>query len=415
MLRVAVAQAREGMELAQPVFHPRCVGTVLLRTGVTLDEHAVRRLRELEVRDLWIRFPSLDFLTQYVSPEIQSSCAELAGAVGPAFESTMRGSGVEIDFYLFKRCVTDLLERITAAPCASVLVDAAAGIDDPALRHASNVCFLSLLMGLKLDFYLVRERARLTANSARDVSNLGVGALLHDIGMLQLPRDAADLWLRTGDERDTRWREHVTIGHRLVRDQVDASAAAAVLHHHQRYDGAGFPRRPTLAGEPVAVAGSDIHVFARIVAVADVFDRLRYDEGVARLTGATPRSATAMTDHCVKMPTARALRYVREMAGTGALDPIVTKVLCGVVPAFAPGGVVTLSDGREAVVTHVNAEDAMRPRVRIVRDLLRESRSDSPGERIDLSVTPGVHITQAEGFDVTAETNPAGKPATKAA
>lgn len=392
------------MELAMPVLHPRCTGTTLLRAGVRLDVHAVKRLRELDVRDLWIRFPSLDFLSQYVGPEIHEACAELASAVGPAFDATMKGAGVTIDFYLFKRCVSQLLERILSVPCAAMLVDAPAGIDDPPLRHSASVCFISLLLGLKLDFYLVRERARMSGFTARDVSNLGVGALLHDLGMLRLTPDVRRRWDEKADESDPAWREHVTLGYRMVRDEIDPSAAAVVLHHHQRYDGSGFPRRPVLSGDPAPVAGSDIHVFARIAAVADAFDQLRYGDGIPPSDDSEPRTTA-------RRSTAEVLRLVKERAAAGGLDPTVVQAMIAILPPFAPGSQVGLSDGRHAVVTAWSADDPLRPTVQIVKDLAEDARSEKPGERLDLRITPGVRIVEADGFNVSGETNPHQKVA----
>jgi response regulator RpfG family c-di-GMP phosphodiesterase len=112
------------------------------------------------------------------------------------------------------------------------------------------------------------------AAAAKDVASLGVGAMFHDIGLLKVDPAALAAWEQQRDEKDPVWRQHVKLGFSLVHEHLDAAAAAVVLHHHQRFDGSGFPSRMHLSGKEIPVAGSHIHIFARIAAVADVFDAL---------------------------------------------------------------------------------------------------------------------------------------------
>src|ERR1044071_1838037 len=136
-----------------------------------------------------------------------------------------------------------VLNCLLAKPAAAVFIQELAGREQPTLRHASNVCLMSILMGLKLDDYLIAERSWLGPTAARDVTSLGVGAMLHDIGMLRLDPAVIRKWNHTQDQSDPEWRRHVMVGFEMVKDAIGPAAAAGVLHHHQRYDGSGFPRR----------------------------------------------------------------------------------------------------------------------------------------------------------------------------
>jgi HD-GYP domain-containing protein (c-di-GMP phosphodiesterase class II) len=267
----------------------------------------------------------------------------------------------------------------------------------PVLRHASSVCMLSVLMGLRLDDYLVIERSRLTSHAARDVASLGVGAMLHDVGMLRLDPEVVHVWQQTQDESDVRFQKHVFLGHELVREAVGPAASAVVLHHHQKYDGSGFPRRMRLDGGLEPLSGSEIHIFARIVAAADLFDRLRYPPG------APPESAP--------LPVVRALRTLRQQPYAGWLDPMVYKALLAVMPAYAPGTMVELSNGARGVVTEWFPDDPCRPCVQELRDPGKDFARGAPaGERFVLRDTPGLQVVRAEGEDVSADnfypTNP---------
>ena len=75
MLRVRTAHAKPGMELAMPVFHPKRHDTLLLRTGVKLEAATIRRLREMNMPELWIRYPSLEVVSDYVNPAVYAQRA----------------------------------------------------------------------------------------------------------------------------------------------------------------------------------------------------------------------------------------------------------------------------------------------------------------------------------------------------
>jgi HD-GYP domain-containing protein (c-di-GMP phosphodiesterase class II) len=279
------------------------------------------------------------------------------------------------------------MDRLIASPRAAVFVQEVVDRGDPALSHASTVAFLCVLMGLKLDDYLIVERTRLTSHVARDVSALGVGAMLHDIGMLRLPPEVLDRWNRTLDESFEPWRVHVQIGYELVKDAIGPAAAAGVLHHHQKFDGTGFPARKRLDGQEERLAGSDIHVFARIISVADLFDRLRHPPGAE--PGAPPT------------PVVRVLKQLQDPPYSRWIDPMVFKALLAVVPAYLPGTMVMLSNGMRAVVTEWFADDPCRPNVQTIGDPTVDfDKGGQASEKFVLRQTPGLSIIRAEGQDV---------------
>lgn len=104
--------------------------------------------------------------------------------------------------------------------------------------------------------------------SADEIDRIYLGGLLHDIGKLGIPE--AILWKPTGLDA-SEWksvRGHPQDGHRLVVDLTHREVAAAVLYHHERFDGEGYPHRVDLASMPLAV---------RIVQVADAYDAMTSD------------------------------------------------------------------------------------------------------------------------------------------
>ena len=404
MLRVPINEAAPGMRLAMPVYHPRRGGPVLLKAGVSLDAKLIGRLREIELREIWIHYPGMAFLGRFVSPAILQARAELSHNVLDALDAASSGASANLDYCSYKRSIVSLVEQLLRTPTAAYYVEELATQDTPHGRHANSVCFLSLLMGLKLGDYLIAERSRLQATHARDVTSLGVGAMLHDVGMLRLSADTLRKWNSEHDESDPHWQRHVMLGFEMVRQGVDPSAAAIVLHHHQTFDGAGFPRRKLLGGGSVPLEGQEIHVFSRIVAVADAFDRLR-DSGDAPGADRVPQTRRA---------TVTALREMVLGETSSRFDPTVIKALVASVPAYAPGSVVTLSDGSSAVVCNWRPDDPCRPRVHVIDGLAAAIDAQVPNgeildgvsepeDTIDLAATPDLYIAHAEGFDVSDE------------
>jgi HD-GYP domain-containing protein (c-di-GMP phosphodiesterase class II) len=111
--------------------------------------------------------------------------------------------------------------------------------------------------------------------------------MLHDIGKLGISDAILKKPARLTPEEMSQVRQHVILGIKLfddVQTRFDRHARDVVLYHHARWDGAGYPTRaevqrlrsehPGLAGPDIEPRGADIPLFARIVAIADVYDAL---------------------------------------------------------------------------------------------------------------------------------------------
>lgn len=375
------------------VTHPANPGVVLLRGGVSLDERSIRRLREIGVREMWIRCPALRELAKFTDSKVLTAQRELVSQVSTALGG-VGADHLRLDYQSYRRAIMSVIEELAARPRAALFLSEIAGGSTPALRHAGNVAFTSILMGLKLDFYLIQERTRLPAMAARDLSSLGVGAMLHDVGMLKMSPGALARWNATQDETDQEWRDHVTLGFEMVKSELDPAAAAVVLHHHQHMDGTGFPTRCDLAGVCNPLSGHEIHVFARIVGCADLFDRLRHP---AHAPGADESAAPSI-------PAVRAYRLMLGAERRGRVDPLVFRAMLAVAPPYPPGSLVTITGGKRGVVVGWSLRDPCRPTVQVVPSL--ESLCDArgrPGERIDLTRRPELAVVEAEGFDVSGD------------
>jgi HD-GYP domain-containing protein (c-di-GMP phosphodiesterase class II) len=389
------------MKLALPVMHPEKPGYVLLKTGCELDSPAILRMVELGVRRIAIEYPPTAFLLRYARADLHNEQSTVAQRIAGEMDKMSAGLHTDFDIQVYVDGVRGLIQKLVDDPAAALFMHDIVDARKPLVSHAFNVGFLSLLMGLKLDGYLVANRARITQRKAMNTEALGLGGLLHDIGMTRLPKSVAAKFEETRDESDPGWRSHVTLGFDLVKGRIPATASAAVLHHHQRMDGSGFPERIRGFGPPTPLKGEEIHTFARIVAVADVFDRLRNPPGSSGDLGHLRGGPT---------PTVRALRDTLLQVRAGKLDPVVFKALLAVVPAFAPGTVVTLNDDRRCVVTGWDPTQPCSPMVCVLPASLDEAISDpaynfkleeeSLGQPIELTERPDLRIMTADGHDV---------------
>ncbi|MBP7146214.1 MAG: HD domain-containing protein [Acidobacteria bacterium] len=143
----------------------------------------------------------------------------------------------------------------------------------------------------------------------REIETLHRAGLLHDIGKIGVPPHVLDKPGRLTDQEFCAMREHVTIGARILEPlSAFRDVVPAARHHHERYDGRGYPDR---------LAGEQIPLLARVLAVADVYDALASDRPY--------RPAWERR---------RVLAYLRENSGT-QFDPVVVEAFLGVIAELA--------------------------------------------------------------------------------
>jgi HD-GYP domain-containing protein (c-di-GMP phosphodiesterase class II) len=125
------------------------------------------------------------------------------------------------------------------------------------------------------------------------MSTLGLAGLLHDLGKTRLPHALRDTHEAHAEgPLSKEYTEHVVEGRKLLEHaHAPARVIHTILNHHQRFDGSGWPdMTPLTAGRHKGpLAGQRIHIYARIVAAANVLDNLMRDaEGARRPRGRGP-------------------------------------------------------------------------------------------------------------------------------
>ncbi len=221
--------------------------------------------------------------------------------------------------------------------------------DNYTFEHSVHVAILTAI---------IAKHLKMTPDQ---MTRIGVGAILHDIGKLMVPQEILQKPATLTPEEMDVIRQHPVLGWDLVHEgfsSIMPTSSIVVRQHHERLDGSGYPD---------GRKGDDIYLFSRIVAAADVFDALRAERAYRPVY--TPR---------------RILQTIREETGP-KLDPRAVEALLTHVAIIPEGEIVRLTNGLLGMVVTTNPGYALQPVVQVVAD-----DRDQPVERemLDLKETP---------------------------
>jgi HD-GYP domain-containing protein (c-di-GMP phosphodiesterase class II) len=337
------------MVLASPVTNPQQPDQVLLNRGYVLEGTIVRRLEELGVDHILVDYPGLEDLDRHLAVNLSPERQKIFQQIKSTIQSNQKHTRPEVSYTDYYSATREMIVTLLGQGQHPVFLDLMSRMGDGAVEHATAVAHLSLLMGIKLETYLIQQRSRLAPAHAKEIVNLGVGAMLHDMGKCQLPTELQKFDGPHPPEdaaQREEWETHPRLGYDMIRSGVEATGAVAVLQHHQHLDGSGFPRMNTRMSSNQPLSGEQVHIFARILLAADLYDRL-----CAPRPGQPKRRSNYQALHLIKT------RY------SGWLDPEVLRALELVAPPFVPGTRVALSDGVTSVVVGVDPRDPYRPKV----------------------------------------------------
>ena len=191
--------------------------------------------------------------------------------------------------------------------------------------HSINVTVISLLLGKAL------------ALSKADMLQLGIGALIHDIGKTELPDRLRWMDEHFGSTEKQAFQEHVSHGVNLARKMgLEPATMLVIAQHHEYLNGSGYPSR---------VQGEKILALSRIVSLVNHYDNL--------CNPANP--AVAITPH-------EALSLIFTLQKSLFHTPTLTAFI-RMMGIYPPGSVVQLTDERYAMVVSVNSSRPIKPNV----------------------------------------------------
>ncbi|MBI4279474.1 MAG: HD domain-containing protein [Armatimonadetes bacterium] len=266
----------------------------------------------------------------------------------------------QLDILRARFVVESLQEMLLRGAREITRLAAMGGHDEESARHPVNVCLLTLLavFGVELD--------------ARQRSNLGLAALVHDIGKVNIPADLRYKVDPLAPGEEAIRQRHVVEGAYLLRSLSgwDSIPMAAAFEHHARFDLSGYPKL-SFKERP--------HPYSRLVAIADFYD-----------------TTTASRDRVRRvLRPEQAMVVIQGLSGTW-FDPPMAALFTHALGPYPMGSVVELDSGDVAVVYQANLAEPTRPWVKVVRDrqgqALEPTSLDlarSPTHRIVRGVDPG--------------------------
>jgi len=256
--------------------------------------------------------------------------------------------GCEVDFSQSYSAVDQLLAGVDENPAHMTLLSKLRSFDDYTFRHSLNVSVLSIIFAKHLGM------------QGDDLRRLGFAGLYHDVGKFRVPVEILNKPGRLSDREFSVMKEHSRLGYELMRGHpgTDKEILMGILHHHERYDGTGYPLQ-------MGQEGRDR--FSPIISVADIFDALTSRRSYKK---ASPPHDALKAMFC----------WRNETFPPGMLERFVE--CFGVYP---PGTFVRLSDQSHGLVMEARPESPARPVVKI--NFTRRLQPMLP-KLVDLSTTP---------------------------
>ena len=245
-------------------------------------------------------------------------------------------------------CVVELLETGD-----SVIRLLSEGVGERNALHPVNVLVISLLLGRALGM------------KSAELHDVGIAALLHDIGKLKLPPNLRQPTPSMIPMERTRYESHVGESVALAtRMRLADPVLKAIAQHHEMFDGSGFPLR---------LAGAELTRASQVLALVNRYDRLcNPANGVDALT---PHEALSVIFAQLK----------------SRFDSVVLGAFIRMMGVYPPGSIVQLVNDRFAIVASVNSSRPLRPKV-IVHDS-RIPKEEAP--ILDLETVPELGIRRS--------------------
>ncbi|TLM97807.1 HD-GYP domain-containing protein, partial [bacterium] len=325
MRKMSISKVFPGMVTARTIYSSS--GHVLLSKGISLNPMFIRRLKELKIPAVYVQEGYLRERDEVEDIVSEKTRMETQQTVRRIFSEINRHKRVNI--MAAKAAVNNIVDELLRNRRVVINLTDIRSYDDYIFGHCVNVCILSVMTAITLEYNELQLR------------DLGVGAILHDIGKLLVSKEILDKPGKlTPAEMDT-VKEHSRHGFAILREHQELSLLAAhiAFQHHEKVDGTGYPR---------GLKGSEILEFSRIAAVADVYDALTADRVYRK----------AFMPH-------EALKIISEGSGTHFDSEVVRAFMKKVAP-FPVGTIIALNSGDVGIVVDNHRKNPARPVIRIV-------------------------------------------------
>ncbi len=234
--------------LAKDVLTPEY--QILLSEGMPLKQEYVEKLRELEIKEVYIRgdepnTKSVVILRRELEESFKSKVRNILEKY-----TYSHNEKLEELCQMADHIITNILEEDRVV---EQIYDIR-GRSSDIYEHSISICSLATVVALKMNL------------PAKKVHDIGVSCLLHDLGMRYLPIEYADRSPEELSETEyAEYKKHPIYGYTALRGEnwISNMSKNMILYHHERLDGSGYPLKVT-----------DISEECRIIQICDAFDEM---------------------------------------------------------------------------------------------------------------------------------------------
>lgn len=323
MIRKSIQELEENDILAMDVLTDEY--KVVLTEGSVLKKEYIKRLQDLGITDVYVKEPGIDEAEiAILKKEIRQN---VSGTLKNVLERhTYRNNDELVEIVeAADNIIENILEEDRVVGKIFDIKERSADI----YEHSINICALSILTALKLGVEI----------SA--IHSIGVGCLLHDIGLRYMTVDYDNRELATLDKKSRlEYMKHPAYGYSalLKEDWISDLSKNIILFHHEFCDGSGFPLRT-----------NKIPFECQIVTVCDVFDEMICGIG------------------CERVKVHEAIEYLKNFQKI-RFDGRIVDTFLSFTAVYPVGTHVLTNEGELAVVISQNKEFQNRPVIRILKD-----------------------------------------------
>lgn len=342
MIKIDYKQLKKGMEIARPIVHPYSFN-ILLKEGAIVDDYFLKRLTELEIREIFIKVSGQykdekidekndakkELSLINILPECPEKQAYLDAFVTYKNLVSSIINGNPIQFSEIQNAVSPIVESIIKDSQKIMQFSLIKSFDQYTSVHSLNVTIFSLLLGNVLKL------------SKNELLTLGYAALLHDIGKIHIPTEILNKPDKLSNEEFAIIKQHPLLGFEEAQkiSRIDELVLRPILEHHEKTDGSGYPYGKTEVR---------IHLFSQIVTLCDVYDAL-----------------TSKRTYREEVPSHDAIEYLLALSSEQKVNMELAKLFFMNINIYPKGTLVRLSNGKVAKVSSINAHFPLRPAVEV--------------------------------------------------
>jgi len=257
-------------------------------------------------------------------------------------------SNKKLKIRVLKKAVKSVVGSVLRNPDAFLLISKLKLADFYYFNHSLNCSILSASFGRYLGL------------KTKEIINLGLGALLCDIGITKLPKEILENKDQLNGDQFELYKSHVNHSLNILRKTrgINRETLTIVQFHHEQYNGQGFPNR---------IVGSRIPILAQIVPIVDCYQSL--------ISPRNCKDAITTMDAISEMNQYKNRRFQSEL-----VDSFVHSV--GI---YSTGSIVELSTGEIGIVISQHSIKKLKPKVMLVLDKSKQKISNCPIINLDIA------------------------------